>query len=321
MRGAWGLALSMVATLVAAGPVAGATVPGQDLPSQHGQASAEVHFDSPGRYAVVLHETGKIQSLYTNGDTIFDPRDPTRSLTVERVELAAMIVRAGRWGRAYTLRAGNAVPGFPGFTFTRTVLLDSVEYRYKAVDRIVHPDPVLAALEGSRAVLEVETLRPTTAAASLPPQASVLPDPRARATLDAGTLKQVRVREIGLDQYEVPTADVRPVLDNVGRVLVDLAPTVLPIVSLKEGLQYQITSAASDGILTNQGFVVTSPKMAGRAGIELGDKILSVNGTPVDSLGSLYGIYRQVQRDPGLSMVQVDLERRGAHLTKTYRIR
>jgi hypothetical protein len=201
------------------------------------------------------------------------------------------------------------------------VLLDSVEYRYKAVERIGHPDPVLLAVEGSRGVLEVETLRPPTAAASLPSQTPVLPDRPARTTLDAGTLKQVRVREIGPDQYEVPTADVRPVLDNVGRVLADLAPTVLPMLSRKEGLQYQITSAASDGILTNQGFVVTSPKMAGQAGIELGDRILSVNGTPVDSLGSLYGIYRQVQRDPGLSMVRVDLERRGAHLTKTYRIR
>lgn len=320
MRGAWGLALSAVAMLVAAGPAAAAPAPGQDLPGRQEQASAEIRFRSPTQYAIVLHETGKIQSLYTSGDTIFDPRDPTRSLTVERVETAAMIVRAGRWGRAYTVRAGSPIPGFPGLTFTRTVLLDSVEYRYKTVDRIVHPDPVLAALEGSRGVLEVETLRPTTAA-SLPSQTPVLPDRPARATLDAGTLKQVRVREIGPDQYEVPTADVRPVLDNVGRVLVDLAPTVLPMLSRKEGLQYQITSAASDGILTNQGFIVTSPKMAGRAGIQLGDRILSVNGTPVDSLGSIYGIYRQVQRDPGLSMVRVDLERRGAHLTKTYRIR
>jgi membrane-associated protease RseP (regulator of RpoE activity) len=305
--------------VAAADPGAGANPPGQIPPS--GQASAEIRLASPTHYAIVLHEPGKIRTLYASGDTIFDPRDPTRSLTVERVELAAMIVRAGRWGRAYTLRAGSAIPGFPGLTFTRTVLLEAVEYRFKVVDRIVHPDPVLVALEGSRGVLEVETLRVHTTAASLPSHASVLADSPARAMLDAGTLKQVRVREVGPDLYEVPTADVRPVLDNVGRVLVDLAPTVLPLLSRKEGLQYQITSAASDGILTNQGFVVTSPKMAGRAGIELGDRILSVNGTPVDSLGSLYGIYRQVQRDPGLSMVRVDLERRGTHLTKTYRIR
>ncbi len=319
MKGAWVFALLAVVMPAAAGLAASLPVPAQILPA--GQASAEIRFASPARYAIVLQETGKIQSLYTSGDTIFDPQDTTRSLTVERVESSAMIIRAGRWGRAYTLRAGNAIPGFPGLTFTRAVLLEAVEYRYKAVDRIAHTEPVLVAVEGSRAVLEVETLHQATAAASPPSQASVTANPPARATLDAGTLNQVRVREIGPDQYEVPKADVRPVLDNVGRVLADLAPTVLPIVSLKEGLQYQITSAASDGVLTNQGFLVISPKMAGQAGIELGDRILSVNGTPVDSLGSLYGIYRQVQRDPGLSMVRVDLERRGAHLTKTYRIR
>jgi hypothetical protein len=276
---------------------------------------------SPTHYAIVLHEVGKIRTLHATGDTIFHPDDPTRSLRVVRVEPGTLQVRPGRWSRSQTLLAGSAIPGFPGLTFTRTVLLEAVEYRYKAVDRIVYTDPVLVSLEGSRGVLEVETLRSTTAAASLPSQASVLPNPPARATLDAGTLKQIRVREIGPNQYEVPTADVRPVLDNVGRVLIDLAPTVLPMLSRKEGLQYQITSAASDGILTNQGFVVTSPKMAGRAGIEVGDRILSVNGTPVDSLGSLYGIYRQAQRDPALSTVRVDLERRGAHLSKTYRIR
>jgi S1-C subfamily serine protease len=61
--------------------------------------------------------------------------------------------------------------------------------------------------------------------------------------------------------------------------------------------------------------------MAEQAGIQQGDRILSVNGMPVDSLGSLYGIYRQVQRDTALTTVRVDLDRQGTHLTKTYRIR
>jgi hypothetical protein len=276
-------------------------MPGQDPPGGQGQASAEIRFASPSHYAIVLHAAGKLQTVYTAGDAIFHPQDATRSLTVERVEPGAIVVRAGRWGRAHTLRAGRAIPGFPGLTFIRTVMLQAVEYRYKVVDRILNTDPVLVALDGSRAILEVETL--------------------ARATLDAGVLKQVRVREIDSDVYEVPAADVQPVLENVGRVLWDLAPTVRPILSLQEGLQYQITSAASDGILTAQGFLVISPKLAERAGIELGDRIMSVNGMPVDGLGSLYGIYRQVRDDPALSTVFVEIERRGTHFTKTYRIR
>ena len=320
-RGAWALAVLAIALPASAGPTANAPVPGQDRPGAQGQASAEVRFPSPVRYAVVLHEPGKIQTLYASGDTLFEPRDATRSLMVERVESSSVIIRAGRWGRPYTLRAGSAIPGFPGLSLTRTVLLEVVEYRYKVVDRIVHTDPILVAVEGSRGVLEIETLHPTTSVASLPSQPPVLPDSPARPTLDEGLLERVRVREVSRDLYDVPAAQVRPVLDDLGRVLMDLTPIVLPILSQKEGLQYRITSAASDGVLTGQGFLVTSPKLAERAGIQSGDRILSVNGLPVDSLGSLYGIYRQVQRDPALSTVRVDLERRGTHLSKTYRIR
>jgi hypothetical protein len=304
-----------------AGPAANAHVSGQIPIAEQGQASAEVRFPSPVRYAVVLHEPGKLQTLYASGDSIFDPRDPTRSLTVERVEASSMIIRAGRWGRAYPLQAGSAIPGFPGLTFGRTVLLEAVEYRYRVVDRITHMDPVLAALDGPRGVLEIESLRPTAPAASLPLQNPVQPDSPARPTLDDGLLERVKVRKVGRDVYEVPADQVRPVLEDVGRVLMDLAPSVLPILSRKEGLQYKISSAASDGVLTGQGFLVTSPKMAEQAGIQPGDRILSVNGTAVDSLGSLYGIYRQVQRDPALTTVRVELDRRGTHLTKTYRIR
>jgi hypothetical protein len=305
--------------LVAAGSAAGATLPGP-IP-RDGQASAEIRLASPTHYAIVLHQVEKIRTLHATGDAIFHPQDPARSLRVEHVEPGSLRVRPSRWKRSQTLLAGSAIPGYPALTFIRTVLLEAVEYRYKVVDRIVHKDPILVALEGSKAVLEVEAPRPTMAVESLTPRTPVPPDRPARATLDAGTLEQVRVREVGPDLYEVPTADVRPVLENVGRVLVGFAPSVLPTLSRKDGLQYQITSAASDGILTPRGFVVTSPKMAARAGIEQGDRILSVNGIPVDSLGSLYGIYRHVQRDPDLSAVRVDLERRGSHLTKTYRIR
>jgi membrane-associated protease RseP (regulator of RpoE activity) len=94
-----------------------------------------------------------------------------------------------------------------------------------------------------------------------------------------------------------------------------------PTLSLQTGLQYRITSAASDGVLTLQGFTVTVPKLAERFGIEAGDTILHVNGQAVDGFASAYGIYRAVQSDPGLRAVQVELDRRGTRLTKTYRVR
>jgi S1-C subfamily serine protease len=66
---------------------------------------------------------------------------------------------------------------------------------------------------------------------------------------------------------------------------------------------------------------VTAPKLAERAGIEVGDIILSVNGRPVDGLASLYTIYRAIRHDSALTTVRMELERQGTRLTRTYRIR
>ncbi|HEV8661603.1 MAG TPA: PDZ domain-containing protein, partial [Candidatus Methylomirabilis sp.] len=227
----------------------------------------------------------------------------------------------------------------PGWRFAGTVLLQELHYRYKVVDRILHPDPVLVALEGLRAILEVEVLRspepippdsPEEAAARALVDAGAsgaagplgpAPTPPARAMLDGDLLEKVRVQPLGRGEYEINTADVESLLENAGRVLADLEPFVMPTLSLKTGFQYQVTSAAADGVLSRQGFTVTAPKLAERAGLQVGDTILNVNGQPVDGFASLYRIFQAVRRDSALRTVQVELERRGSRLTQTYRIR
>ena len=329
------LAALAVAILAAPVPAAGAPPPGQEALVTLGEASAEIRFPAPVRYAVVLQEPEKIRRLYARGEILFHPRDPTRSLTVERVEAGAVTVRAGPRGSPQALPIGKPIPGFPGFTFIGTALLDQIRYRYKVVDRIQQPDPVVVVLEGSRAILEVEVVHRASAPAQAPPSAmppgaglgegvappAGQPTPPGRATLDAELLDKVRVREVSPGLYEVPAADVQALMENAGRVLSDLAPVVLPTLSLQTGLQYRVTSAAADGVLTAQGFTVSAPKLAERAGLQAGDTVLSVNGQPVDGFASLYRIFQAARRDPALTTVQVELERKGTRLTKTYRIR
>lgn len=324
----WGALV--LAALAMTSPAAGAQGPGTTARGQEalvilGEASTEIRFPAPVRYAVLLQVPGNLRRLYTRGDIVFHPQDPAQSLTVERVEAGAVLFREGPRGRVQSLKSGRPVPGFPGLTFTGTVMLDQLHYRYKAVDRIGRPEPVLVALEGSRAVLEVEVLRSPAPAAPAPSEVATpsapQPTPPARATLDAQLLDKVRVREIGPGLYEVNAADVQAALDNAGQVLADLWPAVQPSLSLQTGLQYRITSAAGDGVLTGKGFTLTAAKLAERAGLQVGDTILSVNGRPVDGFASLYGIFRAVRSDPALSTVQVELDRRGTRLTKIFRIR
>jgi hypothetical protein len=325
-----------MAAPVAAAPVAAPSPPGQDPLVTLGASSAEVRFPTPVRHAILLRKPEEIRTVYARGDVLFHPQDPTQSLTVERVEPAALVVRKGPRGRAQTLRVGSSLPGFPELTFSGTVLLEQLHYRYQVVDRPGHPDPVLVALEGTRAVLQVEVSRRTwlpaqPAPSPAPPRGTQAdegtappappPTPPGRALLDGDLLEKVRVREAGPGLYEVNAGDVEAVMENTGRVLADLAPLVLPTLTLKTGLQYQITSAAGDGVLTGRGFTLTAPKLAARAGLQAGDTILSVNGQPVDGFAGLYRIFQGVRQDPALRTVQVEVERRGTRLTQTYRIR
>ena len=307
------------ATLAVVGPViiapaAGGSASGQDALVALGKPSAEIVLSAPAWYAIVRKAPGKVRMLYARGDVVVHPQDPTRSWTLERVDAGAISLRASPRGRLSTLPAGKPIPGFPDLLFTGTVLLGQLDFRYRVVERILHHDPTLVSLEGSRAILDVEVLQPTAPPPAPPPSPE-------RAMLDGDLLSRVRVREVGPGRYEVPAADARAVLDNAGQVLADMAPLVLPTFSLQNGLQYRITSAASDGILTGEGFTVTTPKLAERAGLEVGDTILSVNGQSVNGFPSLYRIFRAVRRDPDLQTVEMELKRQGARLVKTYKIR
>jgi hypothetical protein len=318
------------AAMVVAGiptvPFATGAPPAESLPSLPPSAGrGEIRFPAPVRYAIIRQEPGEVRTLYARGDIIFHPQDPLRSWTVERVEAGGAVLRQGPRGRPLALPAGSPLPGFPGWVVTGTVLLEELHYRYRVVDRIRHPDPVLIALEGPRAILEVESLASALSATAVPQEAILPPapeaSPRMRATLDGNLLEKVRVRELAPGLYEVPAADAQAALENAGRVLADLAPSVLPSLSFQTGLEYRITSAAGDGVLSRQGFTVTAPKLAERAGIQVGDTIMSVNRQPVDGFASLYRIYREVRSNPASTTVQVELDRRGTRVTKTYRIR
>ncbi|HEV8661747.1 MAG TPA: hypothetical protein VGT06_01195, partial [Candidatus Methylomirabilis sp.] len=220
---------ALTATNPAATPLA-AEVParGREGAVTLGEASAEVRFPEPVRYAVILREAGKARMVFTRRDVLFHSGDPSQSWTVERVEAQALVLRKGPSGRPLSLPPASPIPGFPGHRFTGTVLLDQVHYRYKAVERLTQPDPLLVTLEGSRATLEVEVLRPPWASPAVPPEARSVPSPQPvptpGATLDAEVLGKVRVREVAPGLYDVNAVDVKAALDDAGRVLAEVWP-------------------------------------------------------------------------------------------------
>jgi hypothetical protein len=276
---------------------------------------AQVQFSSPEWYAIVLHKPTKARMLYSRNDVIVDARHQGRSWTIERVDPGSLTFRERAGGRPYSLRPGNPIPGFPELWFTDTVKLNQLHFRYKPVDQAQRADPVLIAVEGPRAVLEVEVVRSAASIKQFPPTTA----PR---KLDQALFEKVRVKKVGAHAYEIPARDVQPVIENVGQMFASLKPMLLPTFSQETGMSWSFTSAVADGTLNQGGFTVTNLKAARFFGIEVGDTIFSINGHPVTSPLNAYLAYQEtIARNPLLSKLRVDLSRNGVPLTKTYRIR
>jgi S1-C subfamily serine protease len=92
-------------------------------------------------------------------------------------------------------------------------------------------------------------------------------------------------------------------------------------VTMQDGVGLRLNNSLGSGTLDQQGFRIDYVKLAQRTGLEVGDRILSVNEQPVNSAGGLVRIYRQLQSDASISEVNVVITRGGQERTLTYRIR
>jgi len=294
-------------------PVAAATPPAP---------SAEVQFATPTAFAVVLEPRTQRRRLYGVGDLI----GAVQGAVVEAVEAGAVRLRDDRWPQPRRVAVGEAIPGPEGRRLAAVVALDGVEYRYVTPAGPPDPEPRLRDVRDRRAWVEVEVPPPATTTPAVAPRTPP-PAPAPEYTLqtqqrlDGPRLARVRVEPTGRDAYTIDPADVQWALTHAGQVLQEAWGAVRPLVSLQEGLRFRIQSPVADGVLGPGGFQVHSPKLAERAGLQAGDVVQSVNGQPVNGFADLFRLYQEVKRNPGLTVVEVGLERQGQPLTKTYRIR
>ncbi len=284
------------------------------------EAIADIEFAVAKRFAVLLHQPDKRWSLYTIGDVLFHPENPTRWVRIQRIDGEGMVLSENRKGRKQSLRPGDPVAGFSGLTFVGTKMLNRLEYRFRVVGRILQTEPVLVSLEGSRAVLEREVLR-------LPPEVVVpAPKPFPPATrerkLNPDLFRRVNVKEVDDHTYEVEETALRPFIENVEQVLADLEPRLALAFSFQSGMSLNFKSRAGDGTLSRSGFTVTRIPVARTFGIEVGDIIISLNGRPVNSPRNAWWTFQELFiRNRSLIELRVNLIRGGRLMTKTFRIR
>ena len=298
-------------------------VRGQGPAPTPSEVTGEITLSATTRYAVVLHEPGRVRTVHTRNDILFDPRDPMRSFTILQVDVQTVTLREKRNGRTFLWQSGTSPEGLHGLVLAGTVMLNKLRYRYKTVERVTQVEPVLVALEGSVAVLEKEVLRQ----AGGPAQATVTPggshpSPEVALTPSPTLSALLHAKEIDADTYEMEGATLRPALENLGQALSDLKVMVSPTLSAQSGIGFNVSSAVADGMLNEGGFTVTNSRAAQFFGIQVGDTVLRINDNPVTSPLNAWWAYQEfVARNPTQSDVRVDIRREGSLMTKTFRIR
>ncbi len=259
-------------------------------------------FPSPRRFAIIAELGSNRQRLYAAGDSVADPREPRHTVEIQQIEPKRLRLKDSRTARVLWIVEGAVVPGFPSRRFMGAVALKGLDHRYVATLAPLDPEPRLVSIQGGRALLEVDIHQPQR--------------PRDPAPFD-----RVRVKETAPNTYEISSAELLDALNHGGRTLAHEWPEVAPVLSIQGGIGLQVKSPVAEGLLSTRGFEVTSPNLAGRAGIEVGDVILAINGQAVNSIGDVFRLYLEAVRSRHLSDVEVQLERQGVPLTKTYHVR
>jgi beta-propeller repeat-containing protein len=274
---------------------------------------AHLELPLPTHYALVSHLTTKVKTLHGLNDVLFHPTDQTVSFKVVQIEPGTLILRENRTGRLLTVTEGTTVPGLPDLVFTGRLTLRHLTYRFKTVDRVTQPDPVLRSVKGGSVLLEQEVVPQTPVAM---PQAE-----RSTPRFDPVLARIVGVKETIPNTYEVNANGLLPMLGNAGQAFHDLQLMVSPALSLQAGLGFNVSSVFVDGQLKDGGFTVTNSKAANLFGIEVGDTIFQINGHPVDRPLDAWWAYQELlARNPGQPEMRVSIRRDNYFLTKTYRI-
>jgi len=288
--------------------------------------SAEVTFAVPQRFAIVSDLQTKRKRLYGKGDLIPEDKGPEQRLVVDSVEDAGLQIRDTRTQKLIRVAVGQLLPGDVARRVTEIAVLNGVDYRYVPAKGAVDPEPRVFQIRMRRAAMVVDTPNAQPAVAAAPADSTPRPQAREYALqtqqrLDGTILGKVRVQGVGRDTYDVSSADLRMAMNHGEQVLMEAWSTVRPMISLDQGITFQIKSPVADGVLGPRGFKVTSPNLAERAGLEMGDVVLAINQQPINGFGDVFRLYRQVKADQNLSTVEVKLERQGQLVTKTFRIR
>jgi hypothetical protein len=262
-------------------------------------------FPSPVWMAVVQDPRGG-RLLLEAGDSVFRPKNPVAVGTIREVTPVSLSVQVGG-GAPARVFPGRAFPGAPDFVFVEPLRVRAIEYRRRIVateaEILLDGDRYFVEASEGRAILRYDVDRPTVIRQA------------------QRQLESVPVQQTAPNTWEVRASDLATVIESGATIMNQTVFAGGVGVGKGEGMSVELRTPLANVQMDRKGFVILSPNLASRAGLEVGDRIVAVNGAPIGGLGDLVSMYHRLKADRSAQSVQVTIERRNAPVTLTYRIR
>jgi hypothetical protein len=309
--------------------------PGRDAKAPARVAfTAELRLPELTRFALFRDPEAEHLDLHRPGEPLFAGTDPIPLGKVVAVREESLVIFL-TGGQTVEILKGGRLPGRRVLIFERSVLLDTLRFQVRYGTPTAPPGAGYSVVElrGRQAILQRDALpgegqatggvaaeagRPADSLAALvPPGATSRPPADKLADL----VNRMPLREVAPDTWEVPTKDAMALESHVGELLAETLRSSTLSLTSQSGVALNVETSLGTGTLDRQGFLINSLKLAQRMGLEMGDRILFVNDHAVNSLASLYHLYRSLKSDPGVSEVKVVVTRRSQIRTVTYRLR
>jgi len=281
----------------------------------HGAARDFVRLDSTAaikghvelgqpEWMAILADGQRIRTLVRQKDGIFSPGAAIPARTVCAIDPVSLTLCPQDKERSIRVFPGRAVPGIPGLMLEDVLPIRVLEFRERRVSRgqpkILDGEMYLASLAYDRATL--------------------LRDVEGPSSIDlARRLAAMPITRTAEATWEIPARDVRDALEQTEPDLLrSVRDWTLNPVSGSPPLTMK--TPVGDARMDARGYLIQIPEIANRIGLQMGDRILDVNGTSVFSFSDLFRLYQQIKAGAS-RIVVLHVQRDQEEMFLTYRLR
>ena len=282
---------------------------------------------------VLVHDpaTGQL-GLYQVGEAIFAGDNPLPVGKVASIEPRSLWLALPS-GVTVQVSEGSKIPGPQTLIFVRSAWLDSLRFQLRFGGAAASKNYSVVGIQGRRAILErvaapgedatkaglIAVLGSSESSGG--PYVRTTSLPTAETSPLADMLNRIPFAEVAPNTWEVPGRSLNELGDYMWPLLAETLRSARPTVDVGWGVGLKLDTSLASGTLDRGGFTIDYVRLARRTGLEVGDRILSVNDQPVNSAGSLVRLYRELSSDGSVSEVKVMIRRAGEQRTITYRLR